>query len=168
MKNIFILPLLSLCIFLNAQTSDILRTENPIIEPKDYLTIADVMPVFPGCEMLVNKDERYSCSEMQFVRFVEQNIMYPKQALEMGCEGVVYISFIINKEGMLENVEVARDQTPGCGLKEEALDIVKSFNNTEIRWAPGEQNGEPVNIKMMIPIKFGTEAYKKSFKKKKN
>jgi TonB family protein len=168
MKNILILSLLSLSIYLNAQTSDTPRSESPIVEPKDYLTTADVMPVFPGCEMLTNKDERFSCSEMQFVRFVEQNIMYPKQALEMGCEGVVYISFIINKEGMLERVEVASDQTPGCGLKEEALDIVKSFNNTEIRWAPGEHNGEPVNIKMMIPIKFGTEAYKKSFKKKKN
>jgi protein TonB len=168
MKKILTLLLLFLSISINAQTSDTPVSVNPIIEPKDYLTIADVMPVFPGCEMLVNKDERFSCSEMQFVRFIEQNIMYPKQALEMGCEGVVYISFIINKDGMLENVEVARDQTPGCGLKEEALDIVKSFNNTEIRWAPGEQNGEPVNIKMMIPIKFGTEAYKKSFKKKKN
>jgi protein TonB len=168
MKKILTLLLLFLSISINAQTSDTPVSVNPIIEPKDYLTIADVMPVFPGCEMLVNKDERFSCSEMQFVRFVEQHIIYPKQALEMGCEGVVYISFIINKEGMLENVEVARDQTPGCGLKEEALDIVKSFNNTEIRWAPGEQNGELVNIKMMIPIKFGTEAYKKSFKKKKN
>lgn len=167
MKNIFILSLLFLSIYSNAQTSDTPRSESPIVEPKDYLTSADIMPVFPGCEMLTNKDERYSCSEMQFVSYIEQHIIYPKQALEMGCEGVVYISFIINKEGMLENVEVARDQTPGCGLKEEALDIVKSFNNTEIRWAPGEQNGELVNIKMMVPIKFGTESYKSSYKKKK-
>jgi len=167
MYKSFIIYFLFLSYLLKAQTSDNPSTDIPIQDSKDYLTSADIMPVFPGCEMLTNKDERYSCSEMQFVSYIEQHIIYPKQALEMGCEGVVYISFIINKEGMLENVEVARDQTPGCGLKEEAVDIVKSFNNTEIRWAPGEQNGELVNIKMMVPIKFGTESYKSSYKKKK-
>ena len=153
---------------IHAQTSDLQIVENPSDVNKDYVTVADVMPVFPGCEMLTNKDERYTCSELQFIRYIEQNIIYPKQALEMGCEGVVYISFIINKDGLLDNIKLERDQTPGCGLKEEALDIFNSFNNTGIRWSPAEQNGVPVNLKMMIPIKFGTEAYKKSYKKKKN
>ena len=153
---------------IHAQTSDLQIVENPGDVNKDYVTVAEVMPVFPGCEMLTNKDERYTWSELQFIRYIEQNIIYPKQALEMGCEGVVYISFIINKDGLLDNIKLERDQTPGCGLKEEALDIFNSFNNTGIRWSPAEQNGVPVNLKMMIPIKFGTEAYKKSYKKKKN
>lgn len=168
MRILIALALIFLSIYVNAQNSDVPAPDNPIQTNKDYLTTAEIMPVFPGCEMLTNLDERFSCSEMQFIRFIEQNIIYPKQALEMGCEGVVYVSFIINKEGLLDNIEVTRDQTPGCGLKEEALDIVNSFNKTGIRWNPGEQNGESVNIKMMIPIKFGTEAYKKSYKKKRN
>jgi Na+-translocating ferredoxin:NAD+ oxidoreductase RnfG subunit len=85
----------------------------------------------------------------------------------MGCEGIVMISFIVDEEGLLNNIEVVRDQTPGCGLKEEALDIINSFNNTGIRWKPGQHNGEIVKVKMMVPIKFGTEAYKGSYKKKK-
>ena len=113
MKKILTLLLLFLCICINAQTSDIPGSVSPIIEPKDYLTIADIMPVFPGCEMLTNKDERFSCSEMQFIRFIELNIMYPKQALEMGCEGVVYISFIINKEGMLRTSSIIWPQAAG-------------------------------------------------------
>jgi hypothetical protein len=45
--------------------------------------------------------------------------------------------------------------------------IINSFNNTGIRWKPGQHNGEIVKVKMMVPIKFGTEAYKGSYKKKK-
>jgi len=168
MYKFLILTFLFLSIFIYAQTSDTPVVENPGIINKNYVTVADVMPVFPGCEMLTNKDERYRCSELQFISFIENNIIYPKQALEMSCEGVVLISFIINIDGKLENIEVARDQTPGCGLKEEALDIVNSFNNTGIIWSPAEHNGELVNLKMVLPIKFGTEAYKKGFKKKKN
>jgi protein TonB len=156
-----------LSIFANAQNAEPLGTDKPLDVPKEYFTAVDNMPVFPGCEMLTNKDDRFNCTEQQFIQYIEQHIIYPKQALEMRCEGIVMISFIVDEEGLLNNIEVVRDQTPGCGLKEEALDIINSFNNTGIRWKPGQHNGEIVKVKMMVPIKFGTEAYKGSYKKKK-
>ena len=134
---------------------------------KNYFTAVDKMPVFPGCEMIQNKDDRFSCTEIEFVQYIERRISYQKQALDMGCEGFVYISLIINTEGLMSNIEVIRDQNPGCGLKEEALKIVRGFNNSGIKWAPGEHNGEEVNVKMVVPITFGTKEFKKQSKNKK-
>ncbi len=153
--------------FLTAQGNEAIDASDLLIQGKGYLTSVEKMPIFPGCEMIVDKNDRYNCSEIQFTQYIQERISYPKLALDMGCEGVVYVSFIINKNGILESIESVRDQTPGCGLKEEALRVVSSFNYSGILWEPGEHNGESVNVKMLIPIKFGTSHQKKSKKKKK-
>ncbi len=132
---------------------------NPAAEAlvKDYFTVVDKMPIFPGCEMILNLEERQLCTEVQFINFIEGNIAYPKQALDMGCEGTVIVSFIIRKEGSLTDIEILKDQTPGCGLKEETLKFFRNYMLSGMKWYPGSHNGERVNVKMVLPIKFSIQ-----------
>jgi len=131
---------------------------------KDYLTAVDKMPIFPGCEMITNSDDCQQCTEVQFSYYIEEHIIYPKHAIDMGCEGVVIMSFIIRKDGSLSDIEVLKDQTSGCGLKEAAIKVLNDYALSGVKWCPGFHNNERVNVKMVIPIKFGTT--KKNKKKK--
>lgn len=74
-------------------------------------------------------------------------ISYPEEARQNGVEGRVFVKFIVNKEGNVENAEVVRGI--GNGADEEALRVVR-----EAKFKPGFQNGEPVRVQYALPISF--------------
>jgi len=141
MKKITLLTLLGLTINLSAQTNQ-------------ELTDINQLPIFPGCEMLIDKFEQLNCTNSQFVQLIQNNIKYPRQAQEMGCLGIVEISFIIRSNGTMTDITIVKDNTDGCGLKEEALRVVKSIAESTLRWTPGFSNGVETSVKMIVPIRF--------------
>lgn len=74
-------------------------------------------------------------------------IRYPPLAEKAGIEGRVYIEFIINKQGEVEDPKVVRG--PGAGLNKEALRVIK-----KAKFRPGLQQGRPVHVRMTMPIVF--------------
>ncbi|HCN84802.1 MAG TPA: hypothetical protein DIT07_14465 [Sphingobacteriaceae bacterium] len=81
--------------------------------------------------------------------YISHNLKYPEQALKDKVAGKVYVSFIIEKNGAITNVEVA--QGLGHGLDEEALRIIKDSP----RWRPGYQaKKNPVRVSCVMPISF--------------
>lgn len=81
-------------------------------------------------------------------KFVMNNLQYPKAARNKRVEGSVFVSFIVEKDGLISNVSVVKGI--GLGCDEEAVRIVSSFP----KWNPGLQNGRAVKSKFVIPIKF--------------
>ncbi len=77
-------------------------------------------------------------------------IEYPPMAKQANIEGRVYIQFIVNKEGRVEDPEVLRG--PGAGLNEEALRVIK-----KARFKPGIQQGHPVKVRYTMPIIFSLD-----------
>lgn len=73
---------------------------------------------------------------------------YPQQAIDMGIEGVVYIQFVIEKDGSLSNLQAVKGIGAGCD--ELAVEILE--NNGD--WIPGKQNGKTVRSRRVIPIRF--------------
>jgi len=73
---------------------------------------------------------------------------YPQAAAKQGIEGVVYIQFIIEKNGGLSNIQAVKGIGGGCD--EVAVEALK--NNGE--WIPGKQNGKAVRSRRVIPIRF--------------
>ena len=55
--------------------------------------------------------------------FFEKNIRYPEAAAHAGIIGKVWVTFVINKDGSIEQEHVVRDIGGGCG--EEALKAIK-------------------------------------------
>jgi periplasmic protein TonB len=78
---------------------------------------------------------------------IHENIEYPLPARRAGIEGRVYIQFIVNEQGEVEDPEVLRGI--GGGADEAAIEAVK-----EARFWPGISQGQPVRFKMAMFIEF--------------
>ncbi|WP_200979043.1 M56 family metallopeptidase [Echinicola sp. 20G] len=87
--------------------------------------------------------------------YLASNLRYPEQAKENGIEGTVYVSFIVDKTGVLKDPQILRGI--GNGADEEALRVIRNADN----WIPGKQRGKVVNVKMRLPIRFALADEKK-------
>ena len=78
---------------------------------------------------------------------IQKDIKYPEIARKAGIEGRVYVQFVVNERGRVENARVVRGIGGGCD--EEALRVVK-----KAKFRPGMQRGRPVQVQMSLPIVF--------------
>lgn len=83
-----------------------------------------------------------------FYDFIGGEMKYPTTAVKENVQGNVLISFIVEKDGSLNNINVERKL--GAGTDEEAVRVLKLSK----KWNPGMMNGKPVRVKYNIPIKF--------------
>lgn len=81
-------------------------------------------------------------------KFIANNLKYPREAIEMEEEGVVFVSFVVEKNGAITNVAALNKVSPS--LEKEAIRIVRSFPT----WIPGEVNLQKVRTRVQLPIRF--------------
>lgn len=81
------------------------------------------------------------------IQAIQQKLHFTEIAIRAGIEGTVFIQAIIDKNGNVAEAIVLKGL--GAGLNEEALSAVKTT-----KFVPGKQRGRPVNVTMVIPIKF--------------
>lgn len=112
--------------------------EVPYTPPNDGHTYVSVerVPSFPG-------------GMESFYRFIIKNVRYPDAARKNNTYGKVIVSFVVEKDGALTDVKVARGIGDGCD--EEAVRVIKSSP----RWSPGMQDNKPVRVAYSVPIMFG-------------
>jgi periplasmic protein TonB len=82
------------------------------------------------------------------LEFLGNNLVYPEHAKQIGLEGKVYVTFVIDEFGNVVNVKVPREI--GGGLDEEAKRVIEMMP----RWEPGKQAGHPVRVSYQLPIIF--------------
>ncbi|MFB6318257.1 TonB family protein [Saccharicrinis sp. FJH54] len=97
--------------------------------------IVEQMPEFPGGDAAMHK-------------YLAETIKYPTAAQEKKIQGKVYVNFIVEKDGSIDNIKVVRSIDPL--LDKEAVRVVKAMPN----WKPGVQRGKPVRVSYMLPINF--------------
>lgn len=102
-------------------------------------------------------DEIYDYTEVQatfvggmeaWYAYLKKTLKYPKVEQRAGLEGTVFLRFVINTDGSIENVEVVR--SAGAGLDAAAKEVIEKSP----KWEPGRFRGKPVRSRMTIPIKF--------------
>jgi TonB family protein len=81
-------------------------------------------------------------------RFIELTVKYPVMAVKKKINGVVIISFHVNKTGAVDNIRVERGVNPM--LDQEATKAVSNMP----KWKPGMRHGKPVIVKFVIPVRF--------------
>jgi len=84
----------------------------------------------------------------EFYKFVSKNLKYPAQARRMGIEGKVFVHFVVDKDGSLNDIKVVRGIGAGCDV--EVMRII----DMSPKWNPGKQRGNPVKVRMILPITF--------------
>ncbi|AUD02523.1 energy transducer TonB [Spirosoma pollinicola] len=83
--------------------------------------------------------------------FLGKNLNYPRPAASAGVAGRVYLSFVVNTDGSLTDLQVVKGI--GFGCDEEALRVMRKMPN----WRPGKQAGRAVRVKYNLPISFTLE-----------
>jgi antitoxin component YwqK of YwqJK toxin-antitoxin module len=78
-----------------------------------------------------------------FYRFVARNFNTP---LVQGIKGVIYATFIVDKDGKVADIKIIRDLGYGTGA--EAIRVIRKFD----QWVPGLFKGEPVRVMYSLPI----------------
>lgn len=106
----------------------------PPIDTTIYTTV-EKMPTFPG-------------GEFKMYEFLAMNIRYPQRARQDGYSGTVYVRFIVEPDGTITNIEVAKGVGGGCS--EEAVRVVKMMP----KWIPGEAFGKKVRVTYTLPVNF--------------
>jgi len=102
----------------------------------EIFVIVEDMPLFIGK------------NHTSFRDWINQNLSYPRLAIEHGIEGTVIVSFVINREGKISNVEILRGVDPL--LDNEAAKVIASSPD----WTPGRQRGRPQNVRFTFPVRF--------------
>ena len=108
----------------------------PVEEP--IFTVVEQQPEFPG-------------GTTEMYRYLAKNIKYPSAASRANVSGRVFMTFVVNTDGSIQDVQVMKGL--GFGCDEEATRVVKSMP----KWKPGRQSGRPVRVKFNLPINFQLE-----------
>jgi len=125
-------------------------TEGETDTSDEIFTIVEEMPRFPGCEYLEGR-ERKSCADKKMLEYLYKSIRYPEVARENKIEGMVVISYVVEKDGSITNAKILRDLGGGCGL--EALRLVEAMP----RWIPGKQRNQAIRTQFNLPVRFKLE-----------
>jgi protein TonB len=112
----------------------------------ELIEFPDVEAEFPG-----------GANGMQ--KYIAENVVYPELSLEMGEQGTVYSTFVVERDGSISNVKITRGVSQQ--LDREAKRVIAAMP----KWKPGEANGKTVRTKCMLPIKFRLETNTKKKKR---
>ena len=114
-----------------------------IIGEDAILAVAESMPEFPG-------------GQPALFEYLSNNIKYPMKAQNAGAEGRSVCTFVVNRDGSICDVEIARS-SGNQWLDDEAVRVVKSMP----RWKPGTQSGKPVRVRYIVPVTFSLSGKKR-------
>ena len=113
----------------------IAQPEPPKEEETKVFDVVEVMPSFPG-------------GQGALFEWLSKNIKYPVVAEENGVQGRVIVTFVVERNGSITDVQVVKSVDPS--LDKEAVRVVKAMPH----WIPGKQNGSAVRVKFTVPVTF--------------
>ncbi len=126
---------------------DFAAPEPEEVEEEEIFTIVEDMPTWATCASITNKTERDECHQKELLTYLG-SCSYPDIAKDNDIEGKVYVQYVINKEGKIQDVAVVRSA-------DEILDAaaVKHISNMP-SMTPGKQRGKAVSVQFIVPINF--------------
>lgn len=104
------------------------------VEEKPLQT-AEVMPVFPG-------------DSKGLTKFLRETLWYPEDAKAKLIQGLVLVTFVVEKDGSATHPQILRSLSPSCD--QEAIRVVGMMP----KWTPGLQDGKQVRVQMNLPLRF--------------
>ncbi len=115
------------------KAKEVIAQEAPVEEK--VFDVVEQMPQFPG-------------GDAALFEYLSSHIKYPTIAEENGVQGRVIVTFVVERDGSITDVQVVKSVDPS--LDKEASRVVKGMP----KWIPGKQNGAPVRVKYTVPVTF--------------
>lgn len=117
------------------KAKEVIADEKPKEEETKVFDVVEQMPEFPG-------------GAAALMKWLSDNIKYPSIAEENGIQGRVVCTFVVERDGSVTDIQVARSVDPS--LDKEAIRVLKKMP----KWIPGKQNGSAVRVKYTVPVTF--------------
>ena len=132
-----IITLAAICTNGYAQSNDLSAgdSQNSTTLPKENVGAGITMPEFPGGDVGLSK-------------YLAENVKFPENAKKDSLSKKVFVQFVINQEGDVENVKVVRGVDKA--FDKEAIRVVESMP----KWEPAKQFGKPVKFTHTIAVAF--------------
>ena len=130
MKSLKTILLVLVC-FISLTTIAQKQTDNDTT----IYSVVDEMPQFPG-------------GDSAMVAYLTHNLHYPQTEKEKGIQGKVFVGFVVEKDGIISNVEVKKGIGEECDA--EAVRVIREMPT----WSPGKQNSECVRVSLVLPINY--------------
>ncbi len=96
----------------------------------------------------VEQQAQFSGGWEGMAEFLTKYMRYPYKSQKAGIQGTVFVSFIVNKDGSISDIAIAKSISEECG--DEAIRMIEISPN----WIPATRNGNPVRSRFIMPIKF--------------
>ncbi|MFT6745888.1 MAG: protein TonB [Glaciecola sp.] len=109
------------------------------------------MPCFPECADKKSNFERDKCTKSLIVQKVQDNFKMPDIAREMGYSDVIYVFFIVNKQGNVTDIKILKGEYEI--LNKEAIAAVSLLP----KFKPGTQLDKPKSVSYRIPLRIITD-----------
>ena len=97
--------------------------------------VVEQMPEYPG-------------GQAALFEYLSKNIKYPADAEKKKVEGKVFVTFVVDSDGMITDVSLLKKVFPS--LDAEAIRVISAMPN----WIPGRQKGQAVRVKYTVPMMF--------------
>ena len=133
---------------LNQKGNTEVPSEEVQVEEKEVKTQVIEQKVEAEVFLIVEEPPTFPGGDAALYKWLGENLKYPEEAKELGIQGRVFVSFVVEPDGSTSNVVVKRGIGGGCD--EEAIRIVKAMP----KWGAGKQRGQPVRVQFNLPIKF--------------
>lgn len=123
-------------------------TEPEPIEEVSWISVEDV-PIFPGCEVFKDNNERRSCMQDKLANFIGKHF---DTQLASGLNGkhVIYTKFKVSHTG---EIIFMGARNPNPELAKEAERVIKKLP----KMIPGKQRDKPVDVLFGLPINFNVD-----------
>ena len=144
LKYLLFVPL---TIALMAMNSSVIRANIQKEEVREAQTVKKAAPdnkVYEVCEQMPS----YVGGQPALMKYLIENVRYPKAAVEAKQQGRVVVQFVVEKDGAVSSVKLLRSVTPL--LDAEAIRVVKAMP----KWNPGKKDGKLVRVRYALPVSF--------------
>lgn len=86
--------------------------------------------------------------EAGMMQFISRNVRYPRKAIDLNLSGVVYLTFVVERDGTVSDVYSAKAVHPL--LDKEAQRVAQMIRFDK----PAYQGGKAVRMSYVLPVKF--------------
>lgn len=103
----------------------------------------------PVVYSVAEKAPEFKGGQAALAQFLMKTLKYPIDAARAGAQGKVFVSFVVDEQGQVSDVEVLRSAHPA--LDQEALRVVRASSGM---WNPGQVRGRPAKARFNLPLSF--------------
>lgn len=128
---------------LSAQADTVAIISEEIVPAEDEVlsfALVEKTAVLSGCEAINETSELRSCFSKKMLKYIAKEFKFPAEAQKLGIQGRIYISFVIEKNRSISNIEILRGVDPL--LDQEAIRVIKELKILK----PAMQGGKPVRM----------------------